>query len=897
MLAWIPLALPTTFCVPTPWALGFAAPPRLPFNVDLNGDRRGDLLAVFPEAPGILDSSLNQGGQKAGRPFQGLNPFVAGIRAAAVGEFDDRPGPDVAAFADGYLHLASGRGEGRFERTLRWRAVPGSWAEPFFLEEPSHRLVLVDRRSGSAAEISLRSGSVRRIAFPKGLVWATDGSVKWAVREDGQVGRWSEEGRFLPFRNLRMPKGSIPGVHEGWLALADRLVDPAGNEVPLPAISLPPAREIRRLSDVDADGDLDVLVFRYGTERHTAHQVLLLRAVSAGEDDPDRDGLSDGEETRLGTDPRNSDTDGDGLLDGWEARGFRGLDLAALGCDPRLPDLVCYLAPFEGTDRPMQEREIRRAAELYGRYGIRLHPVWQDPVPRAEQQLPWWEIRDRRLPMAHRGIAHWMQLTAGGGGQSGMLDDGGGCGGGEGTLWATFAHELGHQVGLDHSGFWQPAWCPIYPSLMNYAYAYGFEDSRDRIQFSRGELGNLVLRETALDEVLPLPLEKVAFLAKGPYRFNLKADGERTLIDWNWNGVFGERRVRADVNYGYSTSAGVRQHVGKAAGSPWLITRGKNAWMLALQTSPLDGTQPGVIGLRRLGEGRRWSEPLAVAAGAIGDPAGVAAEGKLLIVFPTANGPQWLWLKESGEAIGAPRPMGGDADDVPTVALVKGRVFAALWSASSKEATLWTLDGSWRRLPGGSLKSNSPVTLCEDTRAGHLLLGFLADLGGQLQGRWAVQRWMLQRSGALVQGPTVFVEGERGGARGVGRPTILFDGSKAAGREGRIYFFGRGGEWGNERSVCFVAHQIADRNKSDGWLVKMLYDEWTTSRSSPHAAWWDGDILYAYRWADDRPERDGEIHVGYRGTGIEEEPMGDFDDIGFVKSFGLRHSILYLGAP
>ena len=36
--------------------------------------------------------------------------------------------------------------------------------------------------------------------------------------------------------------------------------------------------------------------------------------------DLDQDGLSNGREFALGTDPRNPDTNGDGLLDGWEVQ-------------------------------------------------------------------------------------------------------------------------------------------------------------------------------------------------------------------------------------------------------------------------------------------------------------------------------------------------------------------------------------------------------------------------------------------------------------------------------------------------------------------------------------------------------------------------------------------------
>lgn len=884
-----------SWCAPTPWALGFAAPPRIPFVADLNGDRLADLLVVFPDSPGILDSSLTQQGQKAGRPFQGLNPFVGGIRAATVGDLNGDGNPDVLALADGYLHVAWGQGDGRFERALRWCAVPGDWADPFLLEEPKSRVVLVDRKTGRAIAVDVQSRRASALTFPKSVVWASDGEGKWAMKSDGQVGRWTEAGRFEALSGLKMAKGSIPGASGRLLATGSELASADGSRVALPKIELPAAREVRRIADVDADGDADVLVFRYGSEPHTAFQVLMLRAVSAGESDGDRDGLVDPEEAGAGTDPRDPDTDADGLLDGWEVKGFRGLDLPGLGCDPKAPDSVCYLAPFEGTDRKMQEAEMERARALYARYGVALRFVWQEPIPKAEQQRPWWELRDRHLPAAHRGIAHWMQLTPGGGGQSGMLDDGGGCGGGEGTLWATFAHEFGHQVGLDHSGFWRPAWCPIYPSLMNYAYGYALEDDRNKIQFSTGRLGSLVLRETSLDEVLPFPIEEVSFLAKGPYRFNLKADGTKTLIDWNWNGVLGERKVRADINYGYSTTAGIRQTVGKAAGSPWLVTRGKEAWLLALQTEPGATEAPGVVGVRRLGKDRRWSEPVEIARGAFGDPCAVLHAGQLLVLFPSERGVQWLRGNLDGKPLGVPRPVGGDRDTVPTVALVGGKPVAALWSPSSRKASLWRFDGSWRQLPGGVLDSNSPVALCEDTRTGNLIAGLLADQGGRFQGRWAIQRWLVQKDGSVARGPLEYVEGERGGARGVGRPTVLFDGSREAGKAGRIWFFCRGGEWGNERSVCFVAHQVADPNKSGGWLVKMLYDEWTTSRSYPHAAWFDGDILYAYRWADDRPQNDGILQVGYRGTGIEDEPMGDFDDMAFVKGFGLRHSILYLG--
>src|SRR5450432_1106844 len=98
---------------------------------------------------------------------------------------------------------------------------------------------------------------------------------------------------------------------------------------------------------------------------------------------------------------------------------------------------------------------------------------------------------------------HWMQETPGGGGQAQELGDQGGSG----ANHAAFAHELGHQLGLSHTGDSAPAWCPLYPSIMNYAFNYSFDGDGEKIHFSDGRFAALrgrpspfELRETALDE-------------------------------------------------------------------------------------------------------------------------------------------------------------------------------------------------------------------------------------------------------------------------------------------------------------------------------------------------------------------------------------------------------------
>ena len=77
-------------------------------------------------------------------------------------------------------------------------------------------------------------------------------------------------------------------------------------------------------------------------------------------------------------------------------------------------------------------------------------------------------------------------------------------------------------MGLNHEGFWPNNLCPIYTSLMNYAYSYGFENDFNKIHYSDGRFKDLILNETDLDETLPYPYEQVKFLEMGPYNFRLK---------------------------------------------------------------------------------------------------------------------------------------------------------------------------------------------------------------------------------------------------------------------------------------------------------------------------------------------------------------------------------------
>ena len=367
-----------------PWALNFAAPPRIPLLGDVDADGYADLICVYSPGGSIIDVSLNQNGQKAGRPFQALNPWGKDCQAAVAGDFDDVPGADVIGLFDGNtLRLAGAFANGRF-KDKEWLKLAKK------VENPA--LILTD-----------------------GALHVFSQSNRTSLKVD--------------FKTKTVKDAPKPRLRKD--------------------------RDVALEGDMDKDGDMDQVVFRYGDEKHTAHQIVVRRLISDDENDSDADGIPNAEEDRLGTDPVNADTDGDGLIDGWEIGTYRDLDFKALGCNPRRIDVICYLARFDDVDDAVFKRETARAVETYskldapnhdGTKGWGLHLIYLDPISGDDKKKPWQANRDKFLPYKHRGIAHFMQVTRGGGGQADQLGDGGTCG--INALWAVFLHEFGPQIAL-----------------------------------------------------------------------------------------------------------------------------------------------------------------------------------------------------------------------------------------------------------------------------------------------------------------------------------------------------------------------------------------------------------------------------------------------------------------
>ncbi|MDR3689172.1 MAG: hypothetical protein P4L46_07315 [Fimbriimonas sp.] len=914
---------------PLPWASGFAPEGSWAYVADMDGDGYADLVRIQPNGDAFIDISFNVDGMKAGHPDRALSNWGKDCQAAAVGLLDESGcATVVGVFAGDTLRMA------RCDRNDKFTDVP-DWSKlPIKVKRPhasilGHRVLVWDEVSGRGYGLDSFGKNPLPLSVPGNVV-----SIQSLETAEGKPSMDC----IFEFRDGTVKRGPLGGsgkfrllgkVAKGQNALVagsktylDTPADASDSEVKRrPESKLPPATSIWASGDVDRDGDADLFQFRFGKEEHTANDVLMYRTISPGESDSDHDGLSNAEEDKIGSDPYNPQTAGDGLLDGWKVNGFRGLDMKALGCNPRQVDLICLISRYSDVDEKFAKDTFEKVKAYYkslpvknpdGTSGWNLHPIFIAPVTGDDMKNPWWANRDKFLPAKWKGVVHWMQIGRGGGGQADELGDGGGCGGGGMALYATFIHEFGHQLGLSHNGFYNADGCPSYPSLMNYPYSYTLNGDIKNIDYSDGRLANFVLKETDLDEVIPLPYEKVKFLENAPYRFHLKKNGETTLIDWNWNGVFGEHHVKADVNYAYSTSAGRRDDIDRTQTAPWLFThKGKAYILFGRDTAPVDKsadptlgpTKTGALYLRRLDKPFKWEPAHTVDYwGAFGDPVAASFGGKIVVAYQCKQGIVVRDVDDSAGGFDVSKPDVVEPDNslVPTIGEFDHRLWLFLWDPATQKVQVRAIRGGKTVPQVLGERSTIPVGPCEDTIHHQLILGMAQDQPGKRTTHWQIRRFSL-KGGTFVGVSVDWIQGVDGDARGRSRPVVLFDSDRRFGPEGKVYFYSLGDHGKENPWACgYVAETIADKKSTGGhvqggWIVKRFYDEWTQSRSAIAAAFFGGDILYAYRWVDGgQGDSDNHLHVGYRGTGIENTPMGDFDDLGYMKTFGIQHCILYL---
>ncbi len=654
----------------------------------------------------------------------------------------------------------------------------------------------------------------------------------------------------------------------------------------------------RMLADFNADGVADeatVFTCRRPHEHRLVRVALTPNPKSA---DQDSDGLTDEEERQLATDPLNRDTDFDGLLDGWEVKGLpRGIAGPETPLNPRQQDVIVVIGPYEGLDLLAARVSLEDAKKIYlripsvnpdGTTGIHLQYRFDAPIA-PKDQGNWPDVGAKFFDTRQRGLMHWMMVTGlGGGGQSSQLGDLGAAG----ANWAAFAHELGHQLALSHTGDSAPPWCPLYPSLMNYAFNYSLGDDGSKVQFSTGKFRDLELRESALSERLPYAFDDLKYLAAGPFHFTLKDDGAGgTLIDWNQNGQFDEGTVAADINYGSSTNCGERVRFDLIGSAPALCRVGDTLHMAFLTQDQ------GEIRLRTYKGDGQWTDPRPVAnSSSTFDPVLVGTKDAGYLLFRRPEG--WWIARFDAGTVDEPRYFA----ELPSIELSAGRIGDRVLLVGRRDddsLPTWWLDAprddkgamQYKVMPGPPLDFTSqvPVDFCVQPRDGRVVVVGSAS-PEPARKLWMHAAWFEMESETNWRKVEQrWIGGEGGGVTCSTRPTVRCTDA------GELLIFHTGYAHANGWMLMYRTKMIGNRALRDGWLVNMLYDEWTLTRRpiafelSPQGA------VFAFRWdAGKHAYEVNHLLVGHNGLGIDPEPMRDYDDGALISQWGIRHSILYM---
>ncbi|MGI8924446.1 MAG: reprolysin-like metallopeptidase, partial [Fimbriimonadales bacterium] len=485
-----------------------------------------------------------------------------------------------------------------------------------------------------------------------------------------------------------------------------------------------------------------------------------------------------------------------------------------------------------------------------------------------------------------------LDSNTGGGGQANR-PDWAGCS----NNWWTIAHELGHQFGLDHHAMGSDDVSPLYTSLMNYDYSYSLDGDGYKVHFSLGKFASLKLNESDLDEVLPYPEAEVRFLTKGPYHFQIKADGpSKTLIDWNRNTVFGEEHVRADINDGYGTNVGPLLEVGKAAGPPVLSTLGENLVViypvlhkeadLAKWThAGLSPSRRGALVARIIENGKLGAPVMMVQGGVAGDAHAVEAFGKLFVAYPSPKG---VVLDSFDRRLRRLGSVAHEGAQEPTLVRTSGP--EQLWLFTRSEGKI-----QYRRIMPNlgsrtdlGLTSQTPAAAVWHPRIQRLLLA-VTEPRGNVQGRIKILRLARSEDGWRIQHER-WTTGPAGWVRTRARPSLVLDLSRDAGPYGQLRVYHKGDTADPAQPVAtYNCRQIGDLSLHEGWWVKLLGNEWLLTRSAPSAAAYNGDIAYALRWFGG--PNDHMVYLYLTASGISKGVLGDHDNVTFIASQGLKDSL------
>jgi hypothetical protein len=650
-----------------------------------------------------------------------------------------------------------------------------------------------------------------------------------------------------------------------------------------------------------------------------------------------------------------ADTDADGIPDEWERDGHGPLNPRIHDVRVGRQDVVLVVARRPGLAWSTIAPALERVRSFYrsvptrnpdGTTGINIVLVQGPELGATDASTPYGETYDRAFPARWRGIGpgYLIENGTGGGGQTLSPDWSA-----SGYSWHTIAHELGHQLQLEHappgSGI-----SPLFTSIMSYAYSYSFGGDSNAVRFSTGSFLSRELDETSLSEILPYPFAQVRFL-ENEFGFRLRAAGANTHVDWDRDGVFGETNISADINDGYSVGV-VTPHidVGPASGAPSIAQVGTRLYMvynsipgtvtwstarpggfLTLQT--WDGRATAFTAPRRLVNRRLTRDPMAVAFGnrlAVAYVSGQPNQAGL--PFVTMYNTSAAGLGEGGaetldlaqlvdQATIVAGRVAGDSMEVPLSPAIPGQPAPTTRLTAPSQDRLWMLTwtaatgairvtnvvdraaaGAARPAPhierGASyevmngatpLRSDHEVGVAFDTLTGKMILVTYETNWGQ-PNRIRVNTLRLGREGRWVYESHRFVGTEATGAWGNNTPTIVLNPSQPIDGHSQMNIYIRGGAAVDALSTHYLLREVADRTQHDGWRIKMMVDDWNTSLSPPGAALFNGAHTFAFRLPHSDPRIPNGI-IFYRQTGIVPGPLRDYNEVAFLQSTGLRRAL------
>ncbi|MEZ5163448.1 MAG: hypothetical protein R2688_06795 [Fimbriimonadaceae bacterium] len=601
------------------------------------------------------------------------------------------------------------------------------------------------------------------------------------------------------------------------------------------------------------------------------------------------------------------DADNDGLPDQWEVEGHGPIDPKFHNCKPGRADIfVVFRMRSDMTEkeiRPTIEKIRKFYADLPyknpdGSTGLNLIEIIPEPLDKKYDSTDYKSLYNQGMPKEWRGFAHGVMMSKStrGGGQANRPDW---CGTGNNV--PTIIHEVGHQLGLGH----RPPGStdsPFHTGLMNYDYLYQFNGKADLIHFSSGHLSKMEMKENDLSEVVPYPIADVKFLSNRPYYYKLKEIGANsTAIDWNRNGIFGETGIKADINDGYSRSAGGHFEVTGCAGAPVMLTYGEELLSVYPATADkedskgyakagLDAANQGMIRATFFNGNKEAAKQILITDSVAGEISAVIDGDTLLVAYPTLTGfvIATFDINKEGEdrLMLMNRQVVQKSNQVPTLVSTPNGVKVITWDAIDHTVRIGDASNPNATTAIPSMQSNFPVAAVWNPKKNQIGIISVNNQGSK-KNRLQLHH-IAQNDEGVTIAESVWVEGSRGNAATNARPTAIFDSSPTAGPNGSYQIFFHQNVGANARGLNYLARQIEDPTLSEGWRVKMMINEWSYSRSACGATFFNDEIVYAIRGYG---SKDGKTEIWLRASGIENKIIKDYDEVGHIFTKGLKDSL------